>query len=208
MKHLIIDFETMGVDSTTCAVVDCSAFIFDWDRFLTNPYTMSDLNQVKRFKLSVAEQAKNYGYAVEKSVLEFWSQQEKEVRSRVSPKPDDLTLNEFTEQFHKYISTTEIKCWWSRSNTFDPIILERLFAEKGKKQLMANNLKYYAVRDTRTFIDAKLDFPKQNGFIPVSDVEYWEKNFKQHDSSWDVLADVLRMQAIIRAENDMEMITK
>jgi hypothetical protein len=66
--------------------------------------------------------------------------------------------------------------------------------------------KYWRVRDTRTFIDAKLNFPKKNGFNPLADEAKWEQNFKAHDSSWDILADVLRMQAITRAENDMEQI--
>ena len=47
---------------------------------------------------------------------------------------------------------------------------------------------------------------KQNGFTPIADSEKWDKIFKAHDSSWDVLADVLRLQAIVRAENDLEQI--
>ena len=62
------------------------------------------------------------------------------------------------------------------------------------------------VRDMRTYIDAKFDFETKNGFCPVSDDEAWDRTFKAHDSSWDVLADVLRLQAIVRAENDMEQI--
>ena len=58
----------------------------------------------------------------------------------------------------------------------------------------------------RTYIDAKFNFETQNGFCPVSDTSTWDRNFKKHDSSWDVLADVLRLQAIVRAENDLEQI--
>ena len=62
------------------------------------------------------------------------------------------------------------------------------------------------VRDMRTYIDAKFNFDTANGFCPIADQQKWDRAFKKHDSSWDVLADVLRLQAIARAENDMEQI--
>ena len=62
------------------------------------------------------------------------------------------------------------------------------------------------VRDMRTYIDAKFNFDTENGFCPIADQQKWDRAFKKHDSSWDVLADVLRLQAIARAENDMEQI--
>ena len=36
--------------------------------------------------------------------------------------------------------------------------------------------------------------------------EKWNKAFKKHDSSWDILADVLRFQQIFRAENDLDVL--
>jgi hypothetical protein len=63
---------------------------------------------------------------------------------------------------------------------------------------------FWPVRDTRTWIDAKLNFPKQNGFVPLSDEEYWNKTFVKHDSRYDIAADILRLQTIARLENDME----
>lgn len=209
MKDLIIDFETMGTEPTTCAAVDCSVMVFDWDRFTSdNPYTTKDIVETVRFKLSVEDQVRNYNYAVENSVLEFWAEQSKEVRARIKPKADDLTVEEFVKQFHDFIIDAGVKHWWSRSNTFDPVILTRLFDSQGKKEHLYGYLKYYLVRDVRTYIDAKFNFEnKKNGFCPVADDQLWESTFKAHDSSWDVLADVLRLQAIVRAENDMEQVT-
>jgi hypothetical protein len=40
----------------------------------------------------------------------------------------------------------------------------------------------------------------------VANESAWETTFKPHDSSWDILADVLRLQAIVRAENDLEQV--
>lgn len=205
--HLIIDFETMGKKATKCAVVDCSVMIFEWERFSSNPYTIENIVDAKRFKLSVADQVKNYGWEIEKSTLRFWEEQEPEVRARVAPKKDDLTVKEFVKQFHNFlIESPKISYWWSRSNTFDPIILGRLFEAEDKLLHLEEYLKYWKVRDTRTFIDAKLDFPKENGFVPLQDADKWNRVFKKHDSSWDVLADVLRLQQIFRAENDLNLI--
>jgi hypothetical protein len=60
----------------------------------------------------------------------------------------------------------------------------------------------------RTHIDAKFNYTTRSGFIPVADEKYWESAFVAHDSTHDVAADVLRLQAIHRAENDLEQIER
>ena len=206
-NHFIIDFETMGKDASKCAIVDCSVMVFNMDRFLSNPYTLNSITETRKFKLSVADQVKNYGWEIDKSTLQFWEEQDPEVRANVSPKKSDLTVKEFVKSFHEFlIDSPKIDYWWSRSNTFDPIILSRIFEAEDKLLHLEEYLKYWKVRDTRTYIDAKLNFPKQNGFIPMIDENTWNKNFKKHDSAWDILADVIRFQQIHRAENDLELL--
>lgn len=206
-NHLIIDFETMGKDALNCAVIDCSVMVFNWDRFVSDPYTLNSVKETKRFKLSIMDQVKNYGWKIEKDTLKFWEEQEPEVRAHIAPKKDDLTVKDFVKSFHNFlIESPKIDYWWSRSNTFDPIILSRIFASEDKLLHMEEYLKYWRVRDTRTYVDAKLNFPKQNGFVPMTEEDVWNKNFKKHDSSWDILADVLRMQQIHRAENDLKLL--
>lgn len=205
-KNLVLDFETMGVEPSTCAVVDCSVMIFDWDEFTQNPYGLKDISRTRRFKLNVQEQVKDYGYVIEDSVLDFWSKQSKEVRARVKPTQHDLTVKEFVSNFHNLVVDENIGHWWTRGNAFDPVILTRLFDSQGRKNHLNTYLKYYMVRDMRTYIDAKFNFDTENGFCPIADQQKWDRAFKKHDSSWDVLADVLRLQAIARAENDMEQI--
>ena len=178
MKHLIFDFETMGQDPSNCAAIDVSAMVFDWDRFTSNPYTCKDINSVRRFKLSVSDQVQNYDFKVEQDVLDFWESQPKEVKRNIAPKKTDLTVKEFVQQFHDFL----------------------IDAAKAKKAHMEEYLKFYLVRDTRTWIDAKLNFPKKNGFV----IDEWKENFKAHDSSWDTLIDVLRLQKLHRIEFDLE----
>jgi hypothetical protein len=207
MKHCIIDFETFGTNTQNCVVIDCSVMVFDSDRFLQKPYTIKSISECKKFKLSVTNQVEKYQYKIEEDTLAFWQKQGKEVRAKIKPLPTDITVQEFVEEFLEYLTPFgKIDRWWSRSNSFDPIILWRLFDAVGHGNKINEYLPHWNLRDTRTFIDAKLDYPRKNGFVPIADETLWNSVFIHHDSSWDILADVLRMQAITRAENDMEQI--
>ena len=208
-NDLIIDFETMGQDVNKCAVIDISAMVFNWDKMVSNdPYTLADISKCRKFKLNIKEQVQKYGWEIESNTLAFWNEQPKEVKRNIAPKSSDLTVEDFVKQFTDFlIEAPTIKYWWSRSNTFDPMILSRLFQSQNKLQHMEQHLKYWSVRDTRTYIDAKFNFElKKNGFAPCENDEKWDSVFKAHDSSWDILADVMRLQSIVRAENDMGQI--
>lgn len=208
--HLLIDFETMGTNVNEAAVIDCSAIVFNTDKMLSNdPYTMKSLAKVKRFKLSMKDQVANYGWKIEEETLKFWETVSDDAKTKIKMTPTDLTVNQFCEQFIDYlIDNPKIDRWWSRSNTFDPIIIWRIFKAAQKASHLEAHLSYWKVRDIRTFIDAKLNFPAMTSFVPVEDEEFWNKAFVQHDSSWDVLADMLRIQKILRAENDLELIRR
>lgn len=206
-KDVIFDFETLSQNSRKCVAFECSAFVFDRAKMISDePYSMRDVTNTKYFKLDTLEQMNEFGFEVEDSTLDFWSKQDKNVRARMKPREGDLTAKEFTTQFIDYLKNEgPVTYWWSRSNTFDPIILERLCEAAGTKNAMDKQLKYWAVRDTRTFIDAATDFEGDNAFVPVRDETFWNKAFVKHDSSWDIIADVLRIQAILRTNNDLEV---
>ena len=123
-NDLIIDFETMGQDVLDCAVIDISVMVFQWDKFTSNdPYNLGDVFKVKKFKLDVAEQVKNYNWAVNRSTLDFWAKQDPEVRKNIAPKSSDLSVEDFVKQFTDFlIDAPKISYWWSRSNSFDPVL--------------------------------------------------------------------------------------
>jgi len=202
MKHCIIDFETMGLDTNNCVVIDMSAMVFDWDRFSSDrPYTLKDITEVRKFKFDIKSQVKDHGFTIDESTVKFWESQPKEVRKNIVPQSTDITIEQFAVDFIDFlIPHGKIKCWWSRGNSFDAPILWRLFDAVGKKNQVLEYLPHWSLRDTRTWIDAKLDFPKQNGFNPMEDAKLWDQSFKAHDSAWDIFADVLRFQTIDRAE--------
>lgn len=208
MKMLFHDFETFGRNVNDSAVIDLSVFIADTDRMVSDkPYNLNTISEVKRFKLSVKDQVENCNWKVYEDTVKFWSSVSEEARRHIKPSKNDLTTTEFVDSFLKFlIENGKIDYWWSRSNTFDPLILWRIFDSVNKYNHMNEYLPFWKIRDIRTFIDTKLNYPKKNGFIPIQDEQLWNKSFVEHDSSWDVLADVLRMQAILRAEEELEMI--
>jgi len=207
---LVIDFETMGSRALDCAAIDASTFVFTWDRFLDNPYSFEEiLDGAIRYKLSVKDQVQNYGFKVEQDTLDFWMRQAPEVQDKIKPRKDDLTVKEFTEAIMRDLSNgPKIEYWWSRNNTFDPTVLWRLVWTQHSKYRINEYLMFWRVRDVKTWIDAKFDFTTPSGFVPVADEDYWKRTFREHDSTHDVAADVMRLQAICRAENDMEQVRK
>lgn len=198
-SHFILDFETLSTNTQKCPVLDCAYFVFDWDRFLSDkPYTFEELvSSIKYDKLNIREQIKA-GAETEASTIEFWKSVSSEAKDRIMPSIEDILVEDFLNNLETYLKANSVTYWWSRSNTFDPIILTRL---AGKR--FDNLLKFWYVRDTRTFIDAKLNFPKINGFCPYDDEVAWNKIFHQHNCVHDVAADILRLQKLTRLENGL-----
>lgn len=208
-QDFILDFETIGQNVLKCPLIDVAYVAFDWDRFLSDPYSFEELtSMVQTDKFDVKAQTDN-GCSFSQSDLKWWQSQSKEAQKNLLPSDNDLTLDEFCVNIFAYLrSVGKINYWWSRGNTFDPVLLERVMHQTGNHLLMNEYLKWWRVRDIRTYIDAKFDFSTRSGFVPVADETYWSNAFIGHDSTHDVAADVLRLQAIHRAENDYEQIER
>ena len=74
------------------------------------------------------------------------------------------------------------------------------------KAAFSQLLPHWKVRDTRSFIDGKTNFSlKSNGFIPIKDEARWNNVFKQHSSRHDIVADVLRLQTLVRLDNNLDI---
>ena len=205
-NHFILDFETFGQNVFTCPVINCAMYIFDWDRFTTNPYTFEELvRDIRLLKLDVTSQVKEHGCVIEKSSIDFWSSMPSDVKAQIKPKKDDISVLQFCEIVLDYLKDKDIQYWWSRSNTFDPVILNRLFKYYKMSLKLDESLKYWRVRDTRTYYDAKFFFElKSNGFIPIDDHVKWNEIFHKHDSVHDLAAEVLRLQKITQVENNYD----
>jgi hypothetical protein len=208
--NFIFDMETIGANVMVCPVVDMSYTTFVWQRFIDKPYTFEELvDSVKTVKLSVVDQMKNYNCSFKKEDVQWWEKLPKHARDKIKASSSDLTVVDFCATILKYFREREsIDYWWSRGNTFDPVILDRLMKATGNADACNQYLQFWKVRDVRTYIDAKFNFSTKSGFVPLADEKYWNETFVAHDSSHDVAADVLRLQAIFRAENDLEQTTR
>lgn len=203
-KHFILDYETIGQDVFHVPVVNCSYYIFDWSRFTSdNPYTFEELiNEIKFAKFDIEEQIKSKTAKFQMSDLEWWNEQGEEAKKQLKPSPDDMTVGEFTNTLYDYIDGTRLFRWWSRSNTFDPILLHRNFRDYWHRSKLDEVLPYWLIRDIRTYIDTQFQFKnRKNGFCPYDNEDEWNKVFVAHNSVHDVAADILRMQKIERAIN-------
>lgn len=208
MQHVIFDCETMSADAREAAVIDFSVFIFTEERMLSdNPYSLNDYKNVRKFKLSLKDQVSQYKYKVSESTKQFWLEQSKEAQAHIKPLPDDLSLQDFSREFLLYLNTNCIGYrfdrWWTRSNTFDPVILQRIMDSTGGTEAFNKLCPHWLLRDTRSYIDGALSFPKENGFCPIEDEDLWKRTFVLHDSAWDCLADTLRIQAILRSQKGL-----
>lgn len=199
--HFILDYETLGQDVFTIPVVNCSYYVFDWDRFTSdNPYTFEELIALIRFdKFNVLEQL-NAGYKIGPGSMDWWREQGEEAMKQIIPSERDIPVAEFVKNIYNYLRETKISYWWSRSNTFDPILLHRNFKDFSSREALDFVLPYWLVRDTRTYIDAQFQFKlKKNGFMPLDAEE--EKLFIKHNSIHDLAVDILRLQKIERTIN-------
>lgn len=201
-NHFIFDFETLGTNLIRgFPVLECSYAVFDASRFIENPYTFEELvgATVRSAKLDVKHQVSEYGYEIESETIKWWKNKKPEVFAKVvKPSLNDMTVGMFIDDMFTYIEKNNVKYWWSRSNTFDPIILLRLAGEVGAIDRMHTILKVWSVRDTRTFIDAKFNFEGDNNFI----LDEWKEKFEAHNSVHDVAIDILRLQKITQMENE------
>lgn len=205
MKCFIFDFETFGQNIRTCPVINCSYTIFDWNRFTdTEPYTFDMLLQnIETVKLSIEKQ-KQMGYIIEPDTVKWWMEKPSSVKKQALPSNNDVDVRQFILSVLDYIGKQKIDKWWSRSDTFDPVILWRLSEDVNLDKDLNKVLPFWKVRDIRTYIDAKFDFKLiKNTFCPIDSEEEWNEIFQEHNSAHDVAADILRLQRIVRAENDL-----
>ena len=209
MRILFIDFSMLGYYPEDCIVLDCSVGAVETDKMLSSsPYSAMDvLRIIRRFKFDIASQ-KVHGSVAHQSGIDFWRSQSSDMIDRVlKPSTKDVSVATFSSLFIEYLITTrKIDSWWSWRAMDDAAILWRLFRMVGRESAIREYLPRHKARDLATFIDAKFGLDnKKLGFIPIADVDYWNKIYISTDSTAEVMANVMRMQAILRAENDLSI---
>jgi hypothetical protein len=206
---MFIDFSMLGYHPEDCVILDCSIAFANKEKMLSEtPYTtMSAFKEVKRFKLDIPSQ-KALGFVAHESGIDFWKMQSKDMIARVlKPSDKDLPVADFTTAFIDYlIPKGSIDTWWSWNSMDDAAILWRLFRSVNKEATIREYLPRHRARDVASFIDAKFDLEnKILDFVPIDDVDYWNKIYVKTDSAMEVMANIMRIQTILRAESDLEI---
>jgi hypothetical protein len=201
-NHFIFDFETIGQDVFKIPVVNCAYYVFDWDRFTSDkPYTFNELvSNIQFAKLDIKSQLAA-GCKYNKRDIDWWMSLPPKVQNQLKPSPEDVSVEEFCTIIYNYLkSQPKLFRWWSRANTFDPVIMARLFNESIGRDKMDEVMKFWLVRDTRTYIDTQFDFNPnvKNGFCPIDDEALWAQHFEEHNCIHDLAADIMRLQKIER----------
>jgi hypothetical protein len=204
--NIVYDLDSLSHSPVDGVVLDISAFIFDTSKMLSDaPYTCKDLQHVNRFKLSVKQQVTD-GLKVDKRVAEFWANLGDATSKRFAPKDEDLTITQFVNKFSVYVnSEPKIINSYVNNKSIQPLFLQRMFKsiDRNLNELLPTN----HTMDMQSYIFAKTDSYEYD-FCPIEDEEFWKKVYDKNNSSWDVIANVLRIQAILRAENNLEGINR
>lgn len=206
MNHFILDFETLGQSVIKAPAINVAYYIFDFDKMTSDvPYTFKQLiKDIKFVKFDIKDQMSK-GCSFKQRDIDWWEEQGSFARAQLKPTTDDVKVGEFIKSLVDYIGNTNLHRWWSRANTFDPIILQRMFEQESSKDTMDKILSFWRVRDVRSYIDTRFDFKiKKNAFCPIEDQEEWDKYFIMHNPVHDIAADILRMQKIERLLSDKQ----
>ena len=195
MKHarnIIYDFETLSQE-VNGAVTCCALLIFHEKRFDVNndPYTFEELvDSAKVIKLDVEDQVKNYKRIITQETLDWWKSQGSEAQKWITPSDDDQKISKLYDWFWEN-SPTDIKNFYTRGKTCDPIFLQSLMADTDRP--MPYN--WWQIRDTRSYIEG-LAWGSEliHDYIPPGC-----EGFTKHDPKHDIALDVMRMQTIARA---------
>ena len=188
---VIYDFETLSQDQVR-GVITCMAIMkFDESRFIDNPYTFKELidnSQVMKF--SVEEQVKKYERKIDKSTLEWWKEQGADAQKWIKPSDDDRSIEELYDFFMEGAGGTAAK-FYTRGNTFDPILLESIMKQIHKPM----PYHWWEVRDTRSLIEGLAwGSDLENKFIPPKCEE-----LVKHNPKHDIALDVMRIQTLVQA---------
>lgn len=188
-KAFIYDFETLGQDPETSAVVSLATLEFCEEKFVEGEgYDPLELLASTRYiKFSVADQIKRLNKKIEASTLEWWEGQGEKAREALKPSRDDVSVADLDEWLKAGYDMPSFDKVFTRGNTFDPMFLKALIGHEPYQ--------WWTIRDTRSYIDGMLvGSDISNKFIPdaIKDL------FVEHDPRWDVVADVMRMQQLHR----------
>lgn len=146
--HCMIDIETLGTKADS-VVLTIGALRFD-------PNSQTDPTDGLHLYLNVDQQTA-LGRHVSEDTLQWWSEQDEEVRADVFREDGRYGVEDALDMLSAFVKDAEAV--WAQGPTFDMIILENLYAQFGRSAPW----RYSRVRDSRTLFavlgDPRGQFP-------------------------------------------------
>jgi len=135
-KHIMFDTETLSTRQNA-VIVSIGAVSFTFEKGIEHEFLVN-VDPIDCHKL---------GLHIEKSTVDWWSKQPKEVSDlwKVSPKP----LKQSLEHFNDFVGTDSKQFIWAHGAVFDLGIIKSAF-DTCKLQ---RNWKYYNEMDSRTIFN-------------------------------------------------------
>jgi exodeoxyribonuclease VIII len=169
--HLMIDLETLGLDSD-CVVTQIGYVGFD--------PLFPGLNSSGILRPDPNEQMFARKRSVDWSTLKWWMQQSNEARESIIQNSDGPMLDcleKFVRDIDVLVGWSNIQGVWSHGLTFDVTIMQHLF----KQYRLKTPWGYRVPKDTRTLFD----------LVPKME---WIKPTLAHDAEADAIAQALNVQ--------------
>lgn len=188
----IFDFETLSQKPHNGVVISMAMLNYAEVRFSSMPYTYEELLEKTHYiKFDVSDQVKSYNRKIQKSTVDWWSQQPKEAQAAINPSSDDKSISDLYG-FFIVNKATNLNKVFTRRNTFDPIFMSSLMEATGNP----DPYDWWLVRDTISYIEGlSHGIQLRNDFIP----EGLEDKFVKHDPRHDIVMDVMRIQTLVQA---------
>lgn len=153
----------------------------DYDYFVDNSRTL---------KLSVADQL-GYGRKVEEDTLAFWERQGPEAAHILTPKPSDLTLAQFDEEFTAWVGNKwDLEIW--QRNSFDMPKLQHIYEINLRKKAPWHTQQVWGVETA-----LRLNSQHNDRYGAINPKTFEHPRFVYHDAACDAALDAYRLNLVL-----------
>lgn len=206
--HIVFDLETLSQNVSKGIVLDCAASWFTFDKVESFLDIINDSSRIFYSKLDVQSQ-RDLGRVVCKDTVKWWSEQDRSVLIKTLPSKEDVTIDEFLEQFKTWIENIpnydpKTAILYCRGQSFDIPLLQSLildsveFKDKYNIDERMWPCSFWNQRDIRSILCTLWGNPHiAKGILHKSEMEY----FKKHNAVHDIAKDIISMQALWNADS-------
>lgn len=193
---IAVDCETFG-KKENCVVFNLAAHVFTFDPREMDSIPLHGLPISKNYRFGLGDQT-DRGRKIEDETWEWWCDPDRREAFEAIGKLEKVDFIKGMYDFDEWLTTLKksLNCRvYYRGQDFDYPIVKSLLETCGIPQRF---IRGDAPRDTRSYIDAKID--GRTGFLPGN-----KPNTELHTALGDVINDIRQMQLAWCLSNNVEM---